>query len=112
MSDDPNALSNVYRGNVGNKVLAFGILMFVVFLLSAFMISQCGENERDVAILVSAIWVVGVPLFFFYEHVVLFRKYGNPDQYEQFKRVQELAGKIWAGAIIVLAAFFAETFPG
>lgn len=56
-------------------------------------------------IAIRALWVFGVAVFFFFERVVLLRKYGNQSQYEQFKRAQELASKVWAGRIVVLAAF-------
>ena len=85
--------------------------MFGVFLASVYMIVEHRECYPVATIALGSVWVVGVPLFFFFEHVVLFRKYGDSSQYDQFKRLQELAGKIWAGAIVVLAAFFAETFP-
>ena len=105
------ALPDVYRNGVGNVVFLFGIVMFAVFIASAFMIAEQRTTHPLAAITLGAIWVIGVPLFFFFEHVVLFRKYGDPNQYDQFKRLQELAGKVWSGAIVVLAAFFAQTFP-
>lgn len=105
------ALPSIYKGNVGNVLFIFGVLMFGVFVASAYMIVEQRECYPVATIALGSVWVVGVPLFFFFEHVVLFRKYGDASQYDQFKRVQELAGKIWAGAIVVLAAFFAETFP-
>jgi hypothetical protein len=36
---------------------------------------------------------------------------GIPNQYEQFTRVQELAAKIRAAAIVVLAACYLQQFP-
>ncbi len=103
------ALPNVYKGGVGNWLFFFGSVMFLVFLGSAYMIAVHHESYPIASIAVGAVWIVGVPVFFFIEHVVLFRKYGNPRQYEQFMRLQDLAGKIWAGAIVVLAAFFTQT---
>jgi len=106
------ALPNVYRGQVGNVIFAFGIVMFLVFIASAYMLATLRATYPIASVALGAVWVVGVPIFFFLEHVYLFRKYGNTDEYDQFKRLQELAGKIWAGAIVVLAAFFTgETFP-
>lgn len=104
-------LSDVYKNGVGNVIFAFGVVMFAVFVLSAYIIAEHRTTHPLAAITLSAIWVVGVPLFFFFEHVVLFRKYGDLSEYDQFKRLQELGGKVWAGAIIVLAAFFAQTCP-
>jgi hypothetical protein len=105
-------MPGIYRDpRVGTGLLAFGILMFFVFVASAYMIATQRQHCPNTSILVSSIWVVGVPLYFFFEHVVIFRKYGDPEQYEQFKRVQDLASKIWAAAIVVLAAFYFQTFP-
>lgn len=105
------ALPNVYKGAVGIWLFCFGVLMFIAFLGSAYMIAEHRTSYPIASIALGSVWVVGVPIFFFIEHVVLFRKYGDPSQYEQFQRLQELAGKVWAGAIVVLAAFFAQTFP-
>lgn len=85
------------------------MIMFFVFLGSAYMITEHRTSYPLASISLAAVWIVGVPVFFFIEHVVLFREYGEPSQYEQFKRLQDLAGKIWAGAIVVLAAFFTQT---
>ena len=105
------ALPNIYRGNAGNVIFGFGVVMFLVFIGSAYMIAEHRTSHPVASIALGAVWVVGVPIFFFLEHTVLFRRYGEPSQYDQFKRLQELAGKVWAGAIVVLAAFFAQTFP-
>ena len=103
------ALPGVYKDpRVGNAIFAFGVLMFIVFIASAYMIATQYKTHPIASITLGAVWVVGVPVFFFVEHVVLFRRFGDASQYEQFKRVQELASKIWAGAIVVLAAFFAQ----
>ena len=61
---------------------------------------------------IEAAWVLGVPIYFFLEHLFIFRSFGNSDQYDQFKRVQDLAAKIWAAVIVVLAACYLKQFPG
>ena len=103
--DEP-ALPSIYRGSVGNIIFVFGIIMFAIFVASAYMLATMRTEYPIGSIALAAIWVVGVPIYFFFEHIVLFRKYGDHSQYEQFKRVQELASKIWAGAIVVLTASF------
>jgi len=105
-------LPNIYKNKmVGKRTLYFGIFMFVVFLICAIFILLGKENYRTESIVLGALWVIGVPIYLFFEHVFLFRKYGDPSQYNQFRRVQDLATKIWAAAVIVMAAFFAESFP-
>jgi hypothetical protein len=103
------ALPNVYKGKVGNALFFFGVVMFLVFLGSAYMIAEHRTSYPVASIALGAVWIVGVPVFFFIEHVVLFREFGEPSQYEQFKRLQDLAGKVWAGAIVALAAFFTQS---
>ena len=104
--------NNIYtNAKVGNGLLAFGVFIFLFFLVSAAAILFWHKECPKASLILGAIWVVGVPIYFFFEHIYFFRKYGDPNEYEQFKRLQDLATKIWAAAIIVLAAFFAETFP-
>ncbi len=104
-------LPNIYQGNVGSWVFAFGVGAFLVFLACAALIPFEHKDYPRLSIILGAFWVVLVPAFFLVEHLYIFKKRGNPDQYEQFKQVQDLAAKVWAGAIIVLAAFYAEQFP-
>lgn len=104
--------SGIYKNpKVGKLIFAFGLFMFAAFLACALFILYGSTQYRKESIVLGALWVVGVPTYFFLEHVVLFRRYGEPSQYDQFKRVQDLAAKVWAGAVLVLAAFFTETFP-
>lgn len=104
-------VKNIYLDEkVGNRILWFGIVIFALFVACAAFILLGGQH-RKLSIVLGAAWVVFVPIYFFFEHVFLFRKFGDPTQYDQFKRVQDLAAKIWAAAILVMAAFYAETFP-
>lgn len=105
-------VKNIYLDEkVGNRILWFGIVIFALFVACAAFILFGYEQYRKLSIVLGAAWVVGVPIYFFFEHVFLFRKFGDLTQYDQFKRVQDLAAKIWAAAILVMAAFYAETFP-
>jgi hypothetical protein len=105
-------VKNIYLNeNVGNGILWFGTVAFALFVVCAAFILFGHEQHRKLSIVLGAAWVVLVPIYFFFEHVYLFRKFGDPTQYDQFKRVQDLAAKIWAAAVLVMAAFYAETFP-
>ena len=61
--------------------------------------------------LIGGLWVVGPPVWFLIERFFLFRYFGDSSQYDQFNRVQELASKIWAGAVIMLTAIYTDSFP-
>ena len=95
---------------VGDAVLGFGILMFLLFLGCAGFLLFGADAYKRTALIIGLIWVVGVPVYFFIEHVMIFRVWGDHSQYEQFKRVQDLATKIWAAAIVVLSACYSANF--
>ncbi|MEI7446387.1 MAG: hypothetical protein WCK28_15970 [Burkholderiales bacterium] len=97
--------------NVGNGLLIFGAVVFVAFIYCAWRLAT-GEANKPIARVIGAAWVVSVPVFFFVEHIYFFRKYGDPAQFDQFKRLQDLAAKIWAAAAVVLGAFAVHGFPG
>ena len=104
-------LGNIYKGRVGNFLLGFGLLAFVLFIFSAAYLWSHQKDHPTRSIVIGAIWVLGVPVYFFLEHLFIFRCFGNPDQYDQFKRLQDLAAKIWAAVIVVLAACYLKQFP-
>ena len=107
-------MPDIYQGDnakIGNYLLAFGVVMFLAFVGCAAFLLLGHKSYPTLSLVLGAAWVVLVPVYFFFEHIIFFRKYGTQDQYEQFKRVQDLAAKIWAAAILVLAAFYADTFP-
>jgi hypothetical protein len=92
--------------------MGFGMVIFVLFILSAWYVYNYRGKEYELyALLIGGFWVVGPPVWFFIEHFYLFRRFGDPGQYDQLKREQELATKIWAGVIIVLAALYTGSFP-
>ena len=78
----------------------FGVFIFALFIASAYFILIAHQQQRTLSIVLGAAWVVGLPIYFLIEHVFIFRKYGDPTQYDQFKRVQDLATKIWVAAKI------------
>lgn len=106
------ALPRVYRNQcVGTILLAFGFVAFFGFLTSAAFLLRASEGLKDIALIVGSAWIVLVPVYFFVEHLFIFRKWGDPCQYAQFKRLQDLAAKIWAAAVVVLAACYSANFP-
>lgn len=107
--------TRIYR----NRLVAFFTMLvggsaFALFLIS--ILSRCGHQSGRAEIFcggeiaqlaLTAGWTVGVPAWFYFEHVYLFPKFGNHDQYDRFKRGQDLASKVWVGCIVVLAAVLA-----
>jgi hypothetical protein len=77
------------------------------FCFCAWYIIYHHKDHPVWSLCIAAAWTVLVPAYFFIEHEFFFFYWGDPDEYEQFKRVQDLAAKIWAGAIAVLGAILA-----
>lgn len=93
--------------SLGNFLRFSGLFALVLFAATAVFL-YCGhEKYPGWSLLASATWTIAVPIYFFLEHEFIFFEYGNQFQYGQFKWVQDLAAKIWAGAIAVLGAIVA-----
>jgi hypothetical protein len=69
------------------------------------------EPVRKIKEIVIAGWALGVPIWFAIEHWFIYRKYGRPEAFDQFKHQQELISRVWLAAIAVLTALFFG-FPG
>ncbi|WP_143694815.1 hypothetical protein [Variovorax sp. JS1663] len=93
---------------IGNRVFMVGVFFFVFFLGCAGFMLEAGREYKTHALVVSSLWVIGVPIFFFCEHAFIYRKWGDPAEFDQFKRLQDTAAKIWAAAVLVLAALLAH----
>lgn len=109
----PRRQSPIYApACIGNLLFFFGVIVMALFVVFAWFLLIANKCDKTLTLVLGAFWVIGVPVFFFIEHVYFFRKWGDPDQYDQFKRLQDQAAKIWAASIVVLAAFFQYNFPG
>jgi hypothetical protein len=105
----PQRATDIYLAGVGCWILSFGVVMFLAFICCAILMWFV-DKDPTWPLWLGAAWVVLVPVYFFFEHLFFFRWWGYPDRVEEFKRVQDLAAKVWAAAIIVLAAFYHQ-FP-
>ena len=52
------------NSKIGKGVLAFGVVMFLSFIASAYLVAHYHKRHRALSIAVGAVWIVGVPLFF------------------------------------------------
>lgn len=53
-----------------------------------------------------AVWAIGPPFWFWFEYFYLFKNYGNPGDFEEFKHGQQVSASIWAGVVGFLVAFY------
>jgi hypothetical protein len=52
------------------------------------------------------LWVLLPPAWLFVEYIFLYRHFGKPACFEQFKYAQELVGKGWAATVAVLSVLY------
>src|SRR4051812_851743 len=52
------------------------------------------------------LWVLLPPVWFFIEYIFLYRHFGKPACFEQFKYAQELVGRGWIVLVAALGALY------
>jgi uncharacterized membrane protein len=69
-------------------------------------------RSQAVAGSLAAAWLIGAPLWFWYEYFFIYRAVGGgqQDSFEFFKHGQQLAAAIWAGLAASLGAFAASDY--
>lgn len=61
---------------------------------------------------IGALWVLGPPLWMWYEHYHYFPRHGNPEVgYEGLKNYHKVLTRLWFAAMIVIAALFLQLWP-
>jgi hypothetical protein len=95
----------------------FAILAVVGFIstLAFVAFGEKRKHHRSVSQLLLALWVLGPPLWFFYEHFYYFPAYGNMADgagFEKLKAAQDATSKLWAAFAVVLGALYNKKFPG
>ncbi len=109
----PVKMPHLYNGYT---VKVLGLLAIIGFAASVWFILSGRDNPTPtyklLCQIIGALWVLGPPLWFFYEHFYYFPKHGNSDaDFAQLKSSQDIAAKVWAAFLVVLAALFTGTFP-
>ena len=81
----------------------------------AFMLMSKPESTlaKHISQLLLALWILGPPLWFFYEHFFFFPAHGNPVLgFTGLKGAQDVTSKVWAAIAVVLGAVYNKKFPG
>ena len=76
------------------------------FLISSACCAVYAWIERDPSLLyiLGFCWLVGPPVWFWYEYYFLYLELGVQDAFEEFKYGQQLSVAIWVGVSIFLFA--------
>jgi hypothetical protein len=102
-------LKSVYSYSpIGWLLMVIGAGFLYLFYRAAEFLYYHHHDRPFLSLALAAAWTVGVPVYFYLEHEFAFFYGGDPTQYEQFKRVQDLAAKIWAGALAVFGAILTD----
>jgi hypothetical protein len=85
---------------------AFG---FVALLLGLFGFGDPLDSLHPIKVLQAAllaIWILGPPVWFWYEFFYLYKRARNPEEWDRFKHGQEQSGKIWLALVTVLFGLY------
>jgi hypothetical protein len=102
--------------NNGSFMNFMAPLVILGYLLSLWFIAR-GRlvTEGNYSLLcqwIGALWLLGPPLWFYFEQVLYFPRHGNPEAgFTQLKAHQDTLGRLWLAAVILLAALFAGIAP-
>lgn len=95
----------------------FAVVAVVGFVASLLFVAK-GERfarHKTISQVLLGLWVLGPPLWFFYEHFYYFPTYGNMAEgagFEKLKAAQDVTAKLWAAFAVVLGALYNKKFPG
>lgn len=93
-------------------VAVVGFIASIVFILKGCILFP--NSHQTVSQVLVALWVLGPPLWFFYEYFYYFPSYGNMAEgagFEKLKAAQDVTAKLWVAFSIVIAALYNKSFP-
>ena len=95
----------------------FAAVAVLGFFFTAFVLlrNSSGNRQKNLAQVLLALWVLGPPLWFFYEHFYYFPTFGNMAEgagFDKLKAAQDVTSKLWAAMAVVLGALYNKKFGG
>lgn len=90
-------------------VALVGFACTIVFILMGTKFS----HHKTISQLLLAMWVLGPPFWFFYEHLYYFPTYGNwkgGANMGKLKSAQDVTSKLWAAFAVVLGGLYNKKF--
>nr|WP_315183785.1 hypothetical protein [uncultured Albidiferax sp.] len=105
----------LYVGEPIPHAAIFAAVAIFGFFYTVFVLLQdSGSNRhKSWAQVLVALWVLGPPLWFFYEHFYYFPAFGNMSEgagFEKLKAAQDVTSKLWAAMAVVLGALYNRKF--
>jgi len=106
----PLYLNNGSFLNYGAPLVILGYLLSLWFIARGQLVTE--SNHAWISELIGALWVLGPPLWFYFEQLHYFPRYGNPEAgFGQLKAHQDALARLWVAAVIVLVALFTGAGP-
>jgi hypothetical protein len=103
-------LNNGSFMNYGAPLVILGYLLSLWFIARGQLVTQ--GNHGWISELIGALWVLGPPLWFYFEQVHYFPRHAHPEaDFVQLKARQDTLGRLWLAAVIVLVAVFTGAVP-
>jgi hypothetical protein len=110
MPDGVRNANRVYKDNLpglGRIMLAHSFWLMPLTFVVCILLPH-DEIGKRFFLSIYSLWVLGLPIWFFYETTRLFDwERGNP---EKIKSVSELGQKCWAAVLIVLGVVYLVKF--
>ena len=86
----------------------------IALLLGPFGFGDPLDSDHPVKVLQAVllvIWIVGPPVWFWYEFFYLYKRANNPEDWDRFKHGQDQSAKIWLALVTVLfGPYFGKDF--
>lgn len=100
----------LHHAQIFAAVAVIGFVFTVVYLLR----SKNAPSQKTISQVLLTLWVLGPPLWFFYEHFYYFPSFGNMADgagFEKLKAAQDVTSKVWAAFAVVLGALYNKKYP-
>ncbi|MCB2182167.1 MAG: hypothetical protein KQH63_09095 [Desulfobulbaceae bacterium] len=108
------AKKKLYTDSAGKVVTVVGVLTVIGFVLSVtyIVLGTSWAYYSSISKILGAVWVLGPPVWFWFEHNYFFPRNAHAEAtFSDLKSEQDVAGKIWAAFVVILAALFTGSFP-
>ena len=104
---NPNRIK-IYADEKRRRTVNFIAIFAIIGAVISLFFAAFGPGKDAICIhaAVYAFWVIGPPLWFFFEYFYFFDNWHNPKAVDEFKYVEGLTSKCWASVLIILTIIY------